>query len=221
MASRTYGQHCALAKSLDLVGDRWTLLIVRELLDGPRRYSDLLTTLRPIATDMLATRLRHLEEHHLVRRRELPKPASGTVYELTADGAALEAVVHAFIRWGRSLLETRRAGDVVRPHWLARAVRAHVRPDRTGPPLSVRLVTPEGAAAVRISADAVEDLDDDTAVDVTLTGAAEVLAAALHPDRAAELVAQGRLRVDGRADALRRLAEVVTAPAGRAVPDRS
>ncbi|MGV0835899.1 winged helix-turn-helix transcriptional regulator [Mycolicibacterium thermoresistibile] len=207
MATRSYGQHCAVAKSLDIVGDRWTLLIVRDLLDGPQRYGDLLAGLRPIATDVLAGRLRQLEQHGLVRRRELPRPASGNVYELTDDGAALEGVVHAFARWGRSLLHTRRPGDSVRPRWLVRAVRAYVRPDRTGSPVSVRLVTPDGAAAVRITADTVEDLDDDAPVDVTLTGDVEVLAAALDPANVPPLLDSGRLRLDGTEHAVQRLAK--------------
>lgn len=126
MASRSYGQHCALAKSLDLVGDRWTLLVVRDLLEGPKRYGDLLSSLAPIATDMLAGRLRDLEAHGLVQKRTLPQPASTTVYELTDDGRALEDVINAYIRWGRHLIETRVPGDAVRPEWLIRAVRAYV-----------------------------------------------------------------------------------------------
>ncbi len=208
MPTRSYGQHCALAKSLDLVGDRWTLLIVRELLDGPQRYVDLLAGLAPIATDMLAGRLRELEDHGLVRRRDLPKPASGRVYELTDDGRALEDVINAFARWGRHLIETRTPGAVVRPEWLARAVRAYVHPDRTGPDLVVRLATPEGATIIRIGRDRVDAIADDTRVDVTLTGEVEALAAAMDPRRVPELVAAGELQIDGEARAVRRLAKV-------------
>lgn len=212
MASRSYGQHCAVAKSLDVVGDRWTLLIVRDLLDGPRRYGDLLATLAPIATDMLAARLRDLESHGLLSKRTLPKPASGTVYELTDDGRALEEVINAFARWGRHLIETRTQGDVVAPAWLARAVRAYLRPERAGAPVSVRLVTPEGQAAVSIGPDAVDDLDDDAAVDVTLTGEVEVLTAAMNPDRVPDLVSSGGLQIAGQPRAVRRLARAFSPP---------
>lgn len=212
MASRSYGQHCAVAKSLDAVGDRWTLLIVRELLDGPRRYGDLLTALAPIATDMLAGRLRDLESHGLLVKRALPKPASGTVYQLTADGRALEEVINALARWGRHLVETRTPGDAVQPAWLARAVRAYVRADRTGAPVSVRLVTPEGKAAMTIGPDTVDDLDADAAVDVTLTGEVDVLTAAMNPDRVPDLVASGALRVEGEPRAVRRLARAFSPP---------
>jgi DNA-binding HxlR family transcriptional regulator len=212
MASRSYGQHCALAKSLDLVGDRWTLLVVRDLLEGPKRYGDLLGSLAPIATDMLAGRLRDLEAHGLVRKRTLPKPASTTVYELTEDGQALEDVINAYTRWGRHLIETRAPGDAVRPEWLIRAVRAFVRADRDGPPVTVRLMTPEGQATVEISPDRVDACEDGTAADVTLTGEADVLGAAMDPAQVPALVADGRLVIDGDPAAVRRLAKVFAPP---------
>lgn len=212
MASRSYGQYCALAKSLDLVGDRWTLLVVRELLDGPRRYGDLLSALSPIATDVLAGRLRDLEANNLVHKRAMPRPSATTVYALTADGRALEDVINAFARWGRHLLANRDRKETVRPEWLVRAVRAYVRDDRTGPPVTVRMVTPEGQAAVEINEHTVESLDDEADVDVTLTGAAEVLAAAMDPVQVENLVAAGRLTIDGDARAVRRLAKAFAPP---------
>ena len=216
MPNRSYGQHCALAKSLDVVGDRWTLLIVRELLDRPQRYGDLLAGLAPIATDMLASRLRDLERHGLLRKRELPKPASGNVYELTDDGRALEDVVNAFARWGRHLITTRDAGDLVRPQWLVRAVKAYVREDRSGPDLVVRLAIPQGGVTIRISEAHVEVVGDDVAPDAVLTGDVDVLAAATDPDRVGELVAAGRLHVAGTPQALRRLSKAFAPPRVRA-----
>jgi DNA-binding HxlR family transcriptional regulator len=216
VASRSYGQHCAVAKSLDLVGDRWTLLVVRELLDGPRRYGDLLTALTPIATDMLASRLRDLEANGLVCKRAMPRPATGATYELTDDGHALEDVVHAYARWGRHLMSRRAASDVVRPEWLVRAVRAYVRDDRSGRPVTFRLDMPEGSVTIRIDADGVDTVDDDEPVDVTLSGHAETLATAMDPAQVADLVAAGRLRVDGDPDATRRLASMFAPPRRRA-----
>ncbi|MBO0679660.1 helix-turn-helix transcriptional regulator [Mycolicibacterium sp. S2-37] len=212
MPNRSYGQHCAVAKSLDVVGDRWTLLIVRELLDRPQRYGDLLSGLSPIATDMLAGRLRDLERHGLVGKRELPKPASGSVYELTEDGHALEEVIDALARWGRPLLTRRVPRDVVRPQWLVRALKASVRDDRTGPDLVVRLATPQGGATVRISRTRVDTVDDDVVPDVVLTGDVDVFAAATDPDRVEELSAAGRLHVAGEPQAVRRLSEVFARP---------
>ncbi|WKG02007.1 winged helix-turn-helix transcriptional regulator [Mycolicibacterium sp. HK-90] len=212
MASRSYGQHCALAKSLDMVGDRWTLLVVRDLLEGPLRYGDLLSSLAPISTDMLAGRLRDLEAHGLVRKRTLPKPASGAVYELTDDGRALEDVINAYQRWGRHLIETRAPGDAVRPAWLIRAVRAFVREDRAGPPVTVRLVTPEGQAVIEIGPDRVDVCEDAKAVDVTLSGEAEVLGAAMDPAQVPALLADGRLVIDGDPAAVERVAKAFAPP---------
>lgn len=211
MPHRSYGQHCALAKSLDLVGDRWTLLVVRELLDRPHRYKELLSALAPIATDMLAGRLRDLERNGLVRRRELATPASGTVYELTDAGLALEDVINAFARWGRHLLTTREPRDVVRPQWLARALRAYLRPDRSGPDMVVRLATPQGGTTLRITADAVEDADGADA-DVLLTGDVEALGAALDPHRVPALISAGRLYIAGDPSDVNRLAAMLLPP---------
>lgn len=209
---RSYGQHCAVAKTLDVVGDRWTLLIVRELLDRPQRYGDLLGGLAPIATDMLAGRLRDLERHGLVRKRELPRPATGSVYELTDDGYALEEVVDALARWGRHLLAERAPRDLVRPQWLVRAVKAYVRADRPGPDVVVRLATPQGGVTIRITETRVDALGDEAVPDAVLTGDADVLAAATDPDRVRELAAAGRLHVAGTPEALRRLREVFAPP---------
>ena len=151
-----------------------------------------------------------------MRKRELPKPASGSVYELTDDGRALEDVVHAFVRWGRHLLDTREPRSVVRPQWLARALRAYIRPDRDEPDLVVRLATPQGGTTVRISAEAVVEEPDDFAADVMLTGDVEVLAAALDPDRVPELVSAGRLHIAGAPLQVRRLAKLLLPPRVRA-----
>lgn len=203
MPSRSYGQYCAVAKSLDVVGDRWTLLVIRELLEGPQRYGDLLAALAPIATDMLAGRLRDLETHGLIAKRALPKPASTSVYELTDDGRALEDVVNAYARWGRRLLDRRHPGDAIRPQWLTRAVRAYVRPDRSGPPVTIRLLTPEGEATIAIGPDVVEHVDAEP--DVTLAGSAETLFAAMDPARVTDLLSSGALKIDGPPDVVRRL----------------
>lgn len=101
---RQYGQFCPLARALDLLGERWTLLIVRDLFAGPRRYTDLRTGLPRLATDLLATRLRELQDAGVVRRREVPPPTPATVYELTERGAALKPAVVELSRWGRDLL---------------------------------------------------------------------------------------------------------------------
>ncbi|WP_432090404.1 winged helix-turn-helix transcriptional regulator [Streptomyces sp. NRRL F-5630] len=116
---RSYDQYCAVSRALDSVGDRWSLLVVRELLAGPRRYTDLLADLPGVSTDMLATRLRDMERDGLATRRRLPAPSSASVYELTARGRELLPVLTALAAWGAPDLTSRRPTDAVRAHWLA------------------------------------------------------------------------------------------------------
>ena len=97
---RNYGDSCGIARALDAVGERWALLVVRELLLGPKRFTDLRSGLPRIGPDMLAARLRELEDLGLVVQRRLAPPAARTVYELTAYGRELEPVLHALGRWG-------------------------------------------------------------------------------------------------------------------------
>jgi DNA-binding HxlR family transcriptional regulator len=115
---KTYGQYCGLAKALDHVGDRWTLLIVRELLLGPRRYSQIRAALPGIATNLLADRLRELATEEIIRRND-----NGT-YELTEFGRGLEHVIHGLVRWGGRWMRERRKGEQFEPEWLAVALGA-------------------------------------------------------------------------------------------------
>ncbi|MER8115128.1 helix-turn-helix domain-containing protein [Streptomyces sp. NPDC094031] len=116
---RSYDQYCSAARALDLVGDRWTLLIVRELLAGPRRYTDLHADLPGVSTDVLASRLKDMERDGLATRRRLPPPGAATVYELTERGRGLLPVLQAFGAWGEAELGERRPTDAVRAHWFA------------------------------------------------------------------------------------------------------
>jgi DNA-binding HxlR family transcriptional regulator len=99
-AKRTYGDRCGVARALDLVGERWALLVVRELLLGPKRFTDLRAGLPHVSPDILAQRLRELEQAGVVRRGTLPPPAGSRIYELTARGQALEPIVLELGRWG-------------------------------------------------------------------------------------------------------------------------
>ncbi len=116
---RSYDQYCSAARALDVVGDRWTLLIVRELLAGPRRYTDLHADLPGVSTDVLAGRLRDMERDGLTTRRRLPPPGAAYVYELTERGRELLPVLQALGRWGEGELGERRPTDAVRAHWFA------------------------------------------------------------------------------------------------------
>jgi DNA-binding HxlR family transcriptional regulator len=123
MAKR-YAQYCPVAHALELVGERWTLLVVRELLDGPKRYTDLAGGLPGIGTNILAARLRDLEEAGVVQKRRLPPPAAANVYELTPYGEELREPLYALGRWGARTLGPPTSDDTFAPGWLVNAVRA-------------------------------------------------------------------------------------------------
>jgi DNA-binding HxlR family transcriptional regulator len=125
---RSYEQYCAVAKALDVVGERWTLLILRDLVHlGPRRFSDLLRTLPGIGKSLLATRLRQLEQSGLVRRRRLPPPAGSTVYELTELGRGIERAMIELGRWGGNFMGARAADETFLPSGHISAIRATFR----------------------------------------------------------------------------------------------
>jgi DNA-binding HxlR family transcriptional regulator len=127
MGSRQYGQSCSLACALDRIGERWTLLIVRELSLGPLRFSALARSVGGPPTDVLTKRLRDLEQHGIVARRELGPPASATVYELTELGRGLEAPMLELSRWGMGLQKLEDVIDLA-PSSLPNAIRVILRP---------------------------------------------------------------------------------------------
>lgn len=104
MANKTYNQYCAIAYTLDIVGERWTLLIVRNLLAGTKRFSDLSKGLPGISTNILTDRLKSLEAHGIITTEHLPPPAASTVYVLTPDGMALAGALGALAQWGATSL---------------------------------------------------------------------------------------------------------------------
>src|ERR671923_1705988 len=117
MLERRYHQYCALARTLDVAGDRWTLLIVRELTPGPRRFTDLLDGLPGVSRNLLTERLRTLERDGIIARQELPPPAARQVYELTEDGRDLAGAMAPLIGWGARRLGHREPGDSFRARW--------------------------------------------------------------------------------------------------------
>jgi DNA-binding HxlR family transcriptional regulator len=121
---KRYDQFCPIAHALSLVGERWALLVVRELLNGPKRYTDLVHGLPGIGTNILAARLRDLEEAGVVQKRKLPPPAASTVYELTAYGAELNESLYALARWGARTLGPPKPGDELEPDWGLNAIPA-------------------------------------------------------------------------------------------------
>ncbi|WP_433334795.1 winged helix-turn-helix transcriptional regulator [Spirillospora sp. CA-294931] len=129
---RNYGQYCGLAAGLDLIGERWTLLIVRELLSGPCRYNELLANLPGIGTNLLADRLKFLGQCGIIRQR-CRESSKLRDYELTEQGEGLREAVLALARWGLGMLDQPAPGDIVRPRWAALAIEAILDPSRAGP----------------------------------------------------------------------------------------
>lgn len=130
MPDRTYGQFCTVARSLDRLGDRWTLLLIRELLLGPKRFKDLEEGLPGIAPNLLSKRLKQLQRDGILRHTRLDPPADVPVYELTKAGRELEAVILSLARWGMRHLPPARPEDLRRPEWMLLSLRARFRPDR-------------------------------------------------------------------------------------------
>ena len=122
MPEHRYEQYCGLARALDVAGDRWTLLIVRELLPGPRRFTDLIDGLPGISRNLLTERLRALEREGVITRQELPPPAARQVYELTDDGRDLAAGMVPLIAWGARRLGDRKRTESFRARWAAVAM---------------------------------------------------------------------------------------------------
>ncbi|GAA2074498.1 helix-turn-helix domain-containing protein [Streptomyces albiaxialis] len=147
---RSYDQFCAIARALDSVGDRWALLIVRELLAGPRRYTDLHADLPGVSTDVLAARLKQMEADGLVTRRPQPR-----VYELTGRGRALLPVLDVLAHWGvDELPSVPGETDAVRAHWWALPLREALRAAVPGSDAVVDVTLPEGVFHVRLSEEA-------------------------------------------------------------------
>jgi DNA-binding HxlR family transcriptional regulator len=141
-AQRSYAQNCGLARSLDLLGERWTLLIIRELARGPKRYGDLLAALEGIGTNLLAARLRSLQEAGVVEHVTLPAPAAVAAYALTPHGRTLEPILEDLALWGLPLVDARDPGGRTRAAWVAMAMRRQL--ERAGTP------APDGLYAFEI-----------------------------------------------------------------------
>ncbi|MFE4499833.1 winged helix-turn-helix transcriptional regulator [Rhodococcus sp. NPDC056743] len=133
---RSYGQYCGLARALDVVGNRWSLLIVRELLIGPARYGKLQAGLPGISTNLLAERLRELEQSGVVRR-QLDTDSNGIAYSLTPWGMELRDAVAALVNWSTPLMVAGPRGDSFQPHWLVVALESLMDGKRTAEPATI------------------------------------------------------------------------------------
>lgn len=205
---KSYNQFCSVARALDVVGDRWAMLVVRELLLGPRRYTDLLEGLPGIGTNVLATRLRELETAGIIERRTLPPPAAVAVYDLTEDGRELRGVVDALARWGARLLTRPTDDDAIEPRWLVALLAANASADGLADGTSFEIRIDEDPLRLDVRGGqlwAHHGAADDPAA--TLTGTLGGFFRAAKGDaKEAE-----RIRIEGNATAGRRLVRALTA----------
>ena len=215
---RSYQQYCSVARALDVVGDRWVLLIVRELMAfGPSRYKDLQHGLPGIASNILAERLKTMEADGLIERHQAPAPIGTQVYRLTPRGRELEDVLRALTRWGLSSMPSGPADDdAVQPQWSALFAGLTL-PERL--PVDHRLVLgiDAGSASVRVVLhhDGFEirrELGSDA--DVTLHGSALLVGGVLSGLLTVTEATQSGLTITGRADLLADLVDTIRTQAG-------
>jgi DNA-binding HxlR family transcriptional regulator len=201
-----YEQFCPLARATEILGHRWVMLILRELFVGPQRFSDLRRRLPGLSSSMLSGRLADLEGQGVVVRRTLEPPAASTVYELTADGQALEPALLALTRWGARFLSSSKPDDHVEPDWLGLGVAAFssTRPSPARR-FELRPYQDERQARLRVAggAEGTHAIEDELPVDLTIEAPVVVMMGlmrgAIPPQTAIDL---GGVRIDGAHDAL-------------------
>jgi DNA-binding HxlR family transcriptional regulator/putative sterol carrier protein len=222
MTSRSYGQFCGLAHAVELVGERWALLIIRDLLVGPKRFTDLRNGLPRIPTNILSARLKEMEQTGVVRRRLQPRPSGSVVYELTEYGGQLEDIVLSLGRWGAQSLAGPGPQDIVTASSLVMALRSTFCPEaanglRVGYELRLGDVviharvddgTLQAAEGPLPDADLVIEIETGLALRAMMAGE-------IGP---AEAIANGTVRLTGDPDLLTRFVEVFHIPQRPADP---
>src|ERR687890_595957 len=212
MSKRSYNQYCAVARALDIVGERWTLLIVRELLTGPKRFKDLLEGLQGIGTNLLAARLKDLEGYGIVRRATLPPPAASKVYELTELGQSLEPVIAALGRWGLEFFGYPDREDDLRPAWAVVAIRSALKQEAArGLQETYEFRIDEEAFHLRVKDGEVEALQG-PAVDPDLVvrgGTQAFLALAMGQVEPVEALDSGEIQIQGEQETWARCVEIL------------
>jgi DNA-binding HxlR family transcriptional regulator len=213
--SRSYGDGCGIARALDVVGERWALLVVRELLLSPQRFSDLRRALAGASSNMIADRIRELESHGVIRRRKLPPPAGSWVYELTGWGRELEPIVLALGGWGLRLPPPPPPVRLSATSVLL-FLRGSARPDRAAPPATYRVELDDQVWTVRAADGQVQvERGDPGSPDASIrTGPATLNELLADPSSLDTALADGIVDASGDLPALRRL----LADAAAAVP---
>jgi DNA-binding HxlR family transcriptional regulator/putative sterol carrier protein len=214
ISKRTYGSYCGIARALEIVGERWALLVVRDLIQGPKRFTDLRRGLPRIPSNVLSARLKELEAAGVICRRLLPRPSTGIVYELTEYGRELEDIVLRLGLWGARLLGEPRLDDSVNPDSMMLALRATFRPEAACDlRASYELRLGEIVLHARVDRGDLEVRegslpDADLVVETDLTLRA-LMCGELSP---AEAVKQGNVRLEGKAELLDRFVEIFRIP---------
>lgn len=217
---RTYGQGCAIAHALDLVGERWAMLVVRELLLGPKRFTDLRAGLPEASPDLLARRLRELEQTGVVRRRRLGPPAGARVYELTEWGLELESIVIALGRWGSRSRLLERTGEASVDSVMLR-LRGLFDPEAAGDlRATYELRFGDDRFSVRVADGRIEvERGEAHEPDATVETDARTFRALLARKlRLVEATRAGQLQLTGDAAAVERLVEAVPPPEPAPLP---
>jgi DNA-binding HxlR family transcriptional regulator/putative sterol carrier protein len=214
VSDRIYGSYCGIAYALELVGERWALLVVRDLILSPKRFTDLRRGLPRIPSNVLSARLKELEEAGIVRRRLLPRPQTGVVYELTEFGQELEEVVLRLGLWGARTLGEPRPEDTVNPDSMMLALRATFRPEAArGLRASYELRLGEIVLHARVDKGSLEvaegPLPDADLILETDLALRLLMSGDLSPRDA---VKSGKVRIVGKIDLLERFAEMFHIP---------
>jgi DNA-binding HxlR family transcriptional regulator/putative sterol carrier protein len=216
MTTRSYNQYCGLAYALDIVGERWTLLIVRELIAGPRRFTDLLQGLPGISTNLLSERLKELEQQGMLRRRTLPPPAASSVYELTALGHALEQTLLELGKWGSQFVPASSEGaTVLHASSYALTLKTFFRPEQAqGLRETYELHIGNEVLQVQINDGAIqvqqgEALKADMVLHSDVSSYLGLLSSEIQPD---EAISSGLIRIEGDPGALHRFVNICGLP---------
>ena len=205
---RSYQQYCAVAKALDVVGDRWVLLIVRELMtSGPSRYTDLLKGLPGIATNLLADRLKEMEKNGIVRSYAAPPPVATTLFELTERGQSLRPLLEELGRWGAPMMGVPQPGNVFRSHWLVFPLEAYLEDKAPNePPVAIEIRTGDEPMVVETLEGKVRTRRGTLAnPDAVLTGRPALILGLLSGRLALAEAKKRGLEFHGRTSALRRV----------------
>jgi DNA-binding HxlR family transcriptional regulator/putative sterol carrier protein len=212
---RTYGDGCAIARALDVVGERWALLVVRELLLGPKRYTDLRRGLRNASPNVLSERLRELERAGVVRRRKLPPPAGSRVYELTDWGLELEETVTSLGQWAARSPTPPSDAPIVSADSVVLALRARFDPGAAqGLRASYELRLGEDRFRIEVADDEIEAARGGTdQANATIDTDSDTLNSVLWGDRSlADAQRSGRLTIEGDKAAVERFVRLFPMP---------